>query len=297
MITRRTLLAAFAQAPTKVIDTHIHLFAADRKAFPYHKNATYQPPAEDLEPYKKFVAESGLAGAVLVHPEPYQDDHRYLEYCFRNEPKTDFFRGTVLLDPLNPNTLARVEALRAKWPGRIVALRLHRVTDPAQGPTMTGAIRERDLESPSVLRLAEGAARMRLGLQVHAIPAYAPQISELAAAATGSTVVIDHLCRGGMGSPDQWPAVLRLASRPNVVMKISGIPYSSKEAWPHRDAIPRVRELYEAFGPDRLIWGGVGYKMADYRRSLEQFELFFAYAHESARNLIRGGNAARLWYT
>jgi hypothetical protein len=77
-----------------IIDTHIHLF--DQKKFPYHPQATYKPPDRLLEDYTKFVREVKLNGSVIVHPEPYQDDHTYLEYAFAHEPWPQFFRGTCL---------------------------------------------------------------------------------------------------------------------------------------------------------------------------------------------------------
>jgi hypothetical protein len=69
-----------------LVDTHVHLFADDQRRFPHHPKATYEPPPQALEPYAKFVREPRIDHAIIVHPELYQDDHRYLEYCFVNEP-------------------------------------------------------------------------------------------------------------------------------------------------------------------------------------------------------------------
>ncbi len=299
MLTRRTLFAtplvALAQAKKPVIDTHIHLFAADQKAFPFHKNATYKPAPATLEDYNKFALQSGITGAIIVHPEPYQDDHSYLEHCFAKEPKKDFFKGTVLFDPLNPTTPQKIDRLREKWPGRITALRIHRNADPGAPPLTMGPIRERDLTSEAVKKTVRALPERKMMLQVHSIPAYAPEIARLAEEATGTFVIVDHLCRAGQGSQEQWESVVRLHRRPNVIMKISGIPYSSKQPWPHLDAKPRVKELYDAFGPGRLIWGGLGHNMADYKKAQDQFNQFFDYASEASKDLIRGANAMRLY--
>ncbi len=79
-----------------LVDTHIHLFAKDQARFPYAPTGTYQPPPADLDDHKRFVAEAKLDHGVIVHPEPYQDDHSYLEYCFDNEPKPGFFLSEIL---------------------------------------------------------------------------------------------------------------------------------------------------------------------------------------------------------
>ena len=63
-----------------LIETHIHLFAGDPR-FPYN-SASYPPKREPVEEYAKFALEAHIDHAVIVHPEPYQDDHRYLEYSF-----------------------------------------------------------------------------------------------------------------------------------------------------------------------------------------------------------------------
>ncbi len=75
-----------------IVDSHIHLFAGESKEFPYAKNAPYKPQALTLETYSRFAAEAGIGHAVIVHPEPYQDDHRYLEHCLKHEPSPGFFK-------------------------------------------------------------------------------------------------------------------------------------------------------------------------------------------------------------
>src|SRR5688572_11647246 len=87
--TSALILPEFASADqtkkkqTPVVDTHLHCFAGkDDKRFPYHPNGPYQPekPATP-EHLLKCMDEAGVDFAVVVHPEPYQDDHRYLEHC------------------------------------------------------------------------------------------------------------------------------------------------------------------------------------------------------------------------
>ena len=59
-----------------LIDTHIHLFAADHTRFPFHPKAPYLPDkATPVEQFLQDLTAAGLDAAVQVHPEPYQDDH------------------------------------------------------------------------------------------------------------------------------------------------------------------------------------------------------------------------------
>ncbi|MGH9664052.1 MAG: amidohydrolase family protein [Bryobacteraceae bacterium] len=297
-ITRRSLLGglagmAAAQTHNPIIDTHIHLF--DPARFPYHRNATYRPPAQPLEPYLEFVKEAKIDHTILVHPEPYQDDHRYLEYCLAHEPSPGFFKGTCLFDPIDPKTPARIRALADRHPGRLVALRIHETRKPGLPPTTSGAIHDRDLRSPGMRETWRHVHEMGLAIQMHFIPYYAPQIGELAAQFPRMPVILDHLARAGQGTPAEYEEVLKLARLPRVYMKFSGVEYSSHEKFPYRDAKPIVRRACDAFGPERMLWGGLGHTMAQYKQQTELFDEMLGFLSEHDRALIRGLNAKKLF--
>src|SRR2546425_12454715 len=94
-----------------LVDTHVHLFSCDPARFPYPPDAPYKPAPQPLEDYLKLVEAARIDHTVIVHPEPYQDDHRYLEYCFAHEPSPAYFKGTCLFDPIAPRTPERIESL------------------------------------------------------------------------------------------------------------------------------------------------------------------------------------------
>jgi predicted TIM-barrel fold metal-dependent hydrolase len=277
------------------IDTHIHLFAADQKRFPFHPLATYKPEPATLEDYATFVKAAGLDGAVIVHPEPYQDDHRYLEFCFANEPSKNFFKGTCLFDALREDTPKRIRQLMNRWPGRIRALRIHNNQDPTKAPTMSGPIRDRDLRSPQMRKTWAAATDAGLMMQMHFTPPYAQPIYNLAREFSKTIVILDHFGRSGQGTSEQWADILNLAKLPNTVMKFSGLPYSSNEPWPHRDAFPRVRQAFDAFGPERMIWGSLGMNATDHAKAKDLFNQALAFSTETDRAKIRGVNAQRLY--
>src|SRR5947208_5362356 len=106
--TAATGTGALAAPATPMIETHVHLF--DPARFPYAADAPYQPAAYSLEDHLKLVASAGLAHSIIVHPEPYQDDHRYLEYCFAHEPKPGYFKGTCLFEIGRASCRERVES-------------------------------------------------------------------------------------------------------------------------------------------------------------------------------------------
>lgn len=277
------------------IDTHVHLFASDQARFPYHASATYRPPAATLEDYVAFVKQAGIAHTIIVHPEPYQDDHRYLEYCFAHEPSPGFFKGTCLFDPIAADTPSRMSDLVAKNRNRIVALRIHENREAGVAPTVSGPIRDRDLKHPNMRATWRKAHDLGLAIQMHMIPLHAPEIAALAKEFGNTPVIIDHLSRAGQGTAGQYDRVLAMAKLGNVWMKLSGVNYSSKQPPPHRDTKPLIRRTFDAFGPDRMIWGGLGMNMPDFERNQAMFDELLDFASESDRRKISGLNAAKLF--
>jgi predicted TIM-barrel fold metal-dependent hydrolase len=301
---RRTFLAALVAAgagraaprpPGVLVDTHIHLFAADQQLFPYHPNATYRPPAADLEDYRKFIAQSKIDHVIIVHPEPYQDDHRYLEHCFAHEPSPGLFKGTCLFDPIDPATPNRMEMLVKKHPNRIVAMRIHAMGERGEPPTTSGPIRNRDLANPRMKNVWKKAGELGLAIQMHFKPFFAAQIGKLAAEFRDVPVILDHLARAGMGTPADYQEVLKLARYPKTYMKFSGVRYSSKQEAPYADAKPVVRQAFDAFGPERMIWGGLGHSMPEFEQAVKVFETLLDFASETDKAKIRGLNAVKLY--
>jgi len=277
---RALLLSAAAVSEPNPIDTHIHLF--DPKRFPYHPSATYQPPEETLDKYAAFAAKT-LSHAIVVHPEPYQDDHRYLEYCFENEPRKGFFKGTCLFDAFDLKTPARMAELTRKWPGRIVALRVHSI---AKQPQATGPIKDRDLADPRMAQTWAAAAKLGLAIQMHMIPMWAPAVARLVQQTPGVRVIIDHLARYAQGAPTEYDEVLKLGATKRVYMKFSG------PAVP--DAQTLCKKIHQAYGEDRIIWGGLGMNQQSYEKQRQAFEAAWSFLPPAVRQKIRFDNAAKL---
>ena len=296
-LTRREILASAALAlplaakAAPVIDSHIHLFEPGR--FPYHPNASYRPPAEPLAPYLDYVRQAAIDHVIIVHPEPYQDDHRYLEYCFANERPRGLFKGTCLFDPLDPATPARMAEIARRHPGRIVALRIHAMNAPGKPFERTGPIKNRDLRDPAVKRAWRAAGQLGMAVQMHFLPHHAPAIGALAGEFRDVPVILDHMGRFGMGRPEDFDAVLALARFPRVYFKFSGWGYSSKSPAPHPDLQAPMKRALAEFGAGRIVMGGLGHKGEDLQKARSILDTAFASPEDRAA--ILGGNAARLF--
>lgn len=279
-----SLVRGAGSAEEPIIDSHVHLFLPE---FAYHANASYRPAAHPLGEYLEFLKVSPVRSAVIVHPEPYQDDHRILDYVFAHEPSPMFFKATCLFDPTDSKTPERMEALSRRHAGRIVGIRIHEVHKPGTPPATSGAIKDRDLRDPGMKRTFEAARRLKMAVQFHFIPYYAPQVGELARAFGDVPVILDHLARAHEGSAEEAAQAMALGKLPNVRIKYSGS-YAGDAAL--------ARRAFDAFGPERMICGYVGMNAAEYQKWSRDFDEAFGKLAAADRAKIRVGNAKALFH-
>jgi len=71
-----------------------------------------------------------------------------------------------------------------------------------------------------------------------------------------TVALIDHLAEPHMGNAVEFADVLELAKFDQVYMKLSGLNHFAHDAPFYESVRPFTRRVIEAFGPDRLVWGG-----------------------------------------
>jgi predicted TIM-barrel fold metal-dependent hydrolase len=83
------------------------------------------------------------------------------------------------------------------------------------------------------------------------------EINRMCGVHPGATVVIDHLGRiGAEGTilESDVDALCALAAHENVNVKVSAFYALGNNKPTHEDLVPLIRRVYDAFGPDRLMW-------------------------------------------
>src|SRR5262249_48516276 len=131
---------------------------------------------------------------------------------------------------------------------------------------------------PELRDLWKQAGDLGLALQLHLIPRHAPSFEPLIKEFADTRVIIDHLGRPFDGTAEELAVTGRSSRFKNTIMKLAAIP--TKEMFPHRDIAPVIRELTEAFGADRMIWGdGFGDKSTpeSYKADRERAAKFVAH--------------------
>jgi predicted TIM-barrel fold metal-dependent hydrolase len=262
-----------------IVEWNAHMFSRNTRRYPFHSAAAYVPSAKDLEDdpltiYLERMRQLGINRAVLVHPEPYGDDHRLMLDCLAREPER--LRGVCHFFPKDPDSPRKLAEMVREEP-RIVAVRLH-------------AHRGKDhyfdsFADAGVQMIWRAAAELGLVVELHIGPNYAAQAADAIAAFPSVPVLIDHLGEPQFGTPDEYTEILSLAGFANVSMKISGVGYISSDPPLYLNVKPFVRRVADVFGPDRLCWGGDTPEIVD--AHLDHFS-----AAERAQ--VKGDNLARL---
>jgi predicted TIM-barrel fold metal-dependent hydrolase len=122
------------------------------------------------------------------------------------------------------------------------------------------------------------------------------ELGTIAARHPGLKLHIDHCGRGGGGSAGTDDAafadlgeMLALAQYPNVAVKLSGTPSYSSHPYPYRNIHPYLRQIFDAFGPQRCFWGTDITRMpCSYRECVTMFTEELPWLQGRDKELVMG---------
>ena len=120
------------------------------------------------------------------------------------------------------------------------------------------------------------------------------EVAAIAARYPGLKLHIDHCGRGGVPGKDDavfadLGDLLDLARYPNVAVKLSGAPSYSSQPYPYRNIHPYLRQIYDAFGPQRCFWGTDITRMpCSYRQCVTMFTEELPWLHGQDLELVMG---------
>jgi predicted TIM-barrel fold metal-dependent hydrolase len=267
-----------------VIDTHIHCFGGpNNNLFPYHDKASYKPETI-ASPEQLFICMNG-AGVdfgVIVSPEPYQDDHRYLEYCL--ELGQGRLKGTILVFCDRPGSMDQLPRLAKR--GDIIATRIHAYLPDRLPP----------FGKPELRQLWKLAADNGLAIQLNTLPRYAEGFEPLIKEFHNVPVIIDHLGHPLQArSAQEYSIVERWGDLPNTIIKLSelGVIYEN----PNPEIKSFVNQMITAYGLERMIWGGDFSNKPtpeSYRATIDYARSFLGKFSKEDQENVFGGNASRL---
>jgi L-fuconolactonase len=284
-------------ARSPLIDVHMHVWSDDPVKFPFAHpyDLKFVPPKIPASAGRvlKEMDEHGVTHCVLVQTISHGWDNRYLFHCLKGEPKR--FRGQGLIDPTDPQVADKL-ALVMKEPG-MAGVRFSPMYYEGKDDWLNAAASD---------ALWQKAEELGAVFNFFIASEQLPKLDDMVRRHPKVKVVIDHLARVDLTKKDPGPEIkklLALAKHPSVYVKVSELSVlSPSKEYPYRDTFPLVKDVYDTFGPDRLLWGtgfpGATRAQAD-RPSLReelaliQSEIPFFTAADRAK--ILGANAAKLW--
>ncbi|HTP36253.1 MAG TPA: amidohydrolase family protein [Candidatus Acidoferrales bacterium] len=229
---------AFAAPNYRIIDPHVHVWKHD-PAFPFAQGANV--PARDAAPETllELMKANGVEKTVIIQVIHYRYDNSYLASVLKKYPGT--FQGVARVDPLDPAAPDHLSRLTEQgFRGVRLSPAGNATGDWFHGPLMPPLWKRcQELKVPMTV-LAPITRMPEVGLLLEKLP-------EL-------TVVIDHMADCPIDQPAELEKLIALKRYPKVFVKISHAWSLSKQAYPWRDVHPQIRRLYDAFGPQRLMW-------------------------------------------
>jgi predicted TIM-barrel fold metal-dependent hydrolase len=229
----------------RIVDAQVHVWAAHTRERPWPGRETkpHRPEPLGAEELLEEMDEAGIERAIIVPPSWEGDRNDLGLAAAQAYPSRFAVMGRLALETPDPGLVARWK----QQPGMLGARFTFHTT--AQKPWLTDGTAE---------WLWAAAERAQMPLMIH-VPGSLDKVPAIAAKHPDLRLVIDHLgrfshARDAAGFAD-LPLLLALAKHPNVAVKASALPCYSSEPYPYKGLHPIIRQVFDAFGPQRMFWG------------------------------------------
>lgn len=221
------------------IDCHHHLF--DPANFPYAPDSAYNPAGHELATpahYRAVMQAYGIRHSLIVGPTSgYNTDNRCLLAALAAGEGRHKGIAVVPFDS-SSETLAQLQA--------------QGVVGIALNVAMLGVAPFLQLDR-LMAQLTELGLYAQIQVQDDQLPALLPLLQR-----SRTKLLFDHCGRpdvdAGLTQP-AFQALLQLAEREHVYMKLSGLAKFSRRHYPFSDAQPYLQALLSAYGAEKCMWG------------------------------------------
>lgn len=268
----------------QIIDAQIHLWGTGLPSNLSHRQVTSFTPQEAIG----MMDAGGVDGAV-IHPPSWDPGSVTMAFeAVKTYPGRFAIMGSLPLD--RPDTRERIATWRLQ-PG-MLGLRYTFLSDPARQWVADGTL-------DWLWKAAEDASVPIAMLATDSLKV----IGKIAARHPGLRLTIDHL--GGRGGTTTLkdaaamthiPDLLALAKCPNVAVKATGAPGYSSEAYPFPAMHTYLRQIYDAFGPQRMFWGTDITKMpCSWTQCVTMFTEELPWLSPADQKLVMGDAICQWW--
>ena len=274
-----------------IVDTHLHLIYRDRLSYPWLANV---PPLDadfNHEAYAREARRLGIVAALHMEVDVAPDDiarETVLVEALAGEAGSLLVGAIAACRPESPEFPAYLERTLADPFVRGFRRVLHVVPDD---------VSEGALFRENIGRLAGTGLNFDLCVLPHQIE----KAIALADLAPDVSFVLDHCgvpdIKGG--GFDLWKGpVAEIARRPNVTVKLSGIPAYGADDWTLEDLKPYFAHVAACFGFERMVWGS-DWPVCTLGGGLSTWigasQALLSGVSLEDRQRVFSGNARRLW--
>jgi predicted TIM-barrel fold metal-dependent hydrolase len=266
-----------------IVDTHVHVIAADLARYPLHPAGVgsewFREHPVSVEEYAATAAAAGVDRAVLVQAFGAYTTHN--EYVLDAAASDDRFVSVVIVEP------GDVAALRdAATAPRCAGVRLFGVGGDA--PTW--------FDGPDGIALWDVAAELDLRIVATLLTPELPRLRAMLARRPDVPVVLDHCgfpdLRDGPRFPGLAP-LFELAELANLHLKVTSHVLDAAGD----DAAALVAALAATFGVERLVWGSDYSQTHDrpYEQLVDLGRAACSALDQRDQARVLGENALALW--
>jgi predicted TIM-barrel fold metal-dependent hydrolase len=268
----------------QIVDAQVHLWGTGLPSNLSHWQITAFTPQEAID----LMNEGGVDAAV-IHPPGWDPNSTEMAFkAVQDYPGRYAIMGSLPLD--DPDSRGKISRWRDQ-PG-MLGLRYTFLHDPARQWLADGTIDW----------LWAEAEKANLPIAALATDSLA-ELGRIAERHPGLRLTIDHLGgRGGLttlkdeAAMTHIPDLLALARFPNVAVKATGAPGYSSEAYPFPKMHTYLKQIYDAFGPNRMFWGTDISKMpCSWRQCVTMFTEELPWLNDDDKKLIMGEALCSWW--
>lgn len=236
------------------IDAHVHVWTPDVDHYPLapgFRTEDMKPASFTPQELFRHSRPSGVQRIVLIQMSFYGLDNSYMLDMMKLHQGT--FGGVAVI---NWNADRPDEQMRQLLRRGVRGFRVY------PGVWENGRVRRtpelRDwLAAPGFMRMFEAAADTGQCICGLINPPDLPALHAMCRRFPDSPVVIDHMCRIGADAvihTSDVEALAVMARHKSVKIKVSAFYALGKKRPPYDDLVPMIRRLFDAFGPERLMW-------------------------------------------
>ena len=227
------------------IDAHVHIWTDDFEKYPLVPGFTktdMKPPAFTPEDLQQYAKPSGVNRIALVQMSYYGFDNSYMLAVVRQSPRV--FRGIAVVDAESDDPDLEMRELARKG---VRGFRIY----PPDGSSAKW------LAGDGIDKMFRCGAQDRLAMCLLVNPNDLPRVDRKCEEFPDTPVVIDHMARIGKDGPireSDTQMLCALSRHKQVKVKVSAFYALGEKKPPHSDLVPLIQHLFEAFGPQRLMW-------------------------------------------